>query len=59
MLLDQIDMLSEKIDRLTARVEELVEQIPEAHGHDGNGDQSGPSALERLDEIPGVGPRAA
>ena len=59
MLLDQIDMLSEKIDRLTARVDELVEQIPEAHGHDGNGDQTGPSALERLDEIPGVGPRAA
>lgn len=59
MLLDQIDMLSEQIDRLTARVDELVEQIPEAHGHDGSGDQSGPSALERLDEIPGVGPRAA
>jgi transposase len=59
ILLDQIDMLSEKIDRLTARVDELVEQIPESHGHDGNGDQSGLSALERLDEIPGVGPRAA
>ncbi len=25
----------------------------------GNGDRAGPSALERLDEIPGVGPRAA
>jgi len=59
MLLDQIDMLSEKIDRLTARVDELVEQIPEAHGHDASDAGGGPSVLERLDEIPSVGPRAA
>jgi transposase len=59
MLLDQIDALSEKLDRMTARVDELVEQIPEAHGHDASGAGGGPSVLERLDEIPGVGPRAA
>jgi len=59
MLLDQIDALGEKIDRLTTRVDELVEQIPEAHSHDASGESRGPSALERLDEIPGVGVRAA
>jgi transposase len=59
MLLDQIDALGEKIDRLTTRVDELVEQIPEACGHNASGERAGPSALERLDEIPGVGVRAA
>jgi transposase len=59
MLLDQIDALSEKIDRLTTRVDELVERIPEAHGHDASGAGGGSSALERLDEIPGIGVRAA
>jgi transposase len=59
LLLDQIDALGEKIDRLTIRVDELVEQIPEAHGHGASGERGGSSALERLDEIPGVGVRAA
>jgi transposase len=59
LLLDQIDALDEKIDRLTIRVDELVEQIPEAHGHGASGERGGSSALERLDEIPGVGVRAA
>jgi transposase len=59
MLLDQIDALGEQIDRLTMRVDELVAQIPEAHGHDVSGDGERSSALDRLDEIPGVGVRAA
>jgi transposase len=61
MLLDQIDARSDKIDRLTARVDELVGQIPEAHAPEtaGDGCGGGLSVLERLDEIPGIGPRAA
>jgi transposase len=60
MLLDQIDALGEKIETLTDRVDQLVGQLPEAQarGADG-GTESGLSVLERLDEIPGVGLRAA
>jgi len=63
MLLDEIDALSEKIERLTRRVEELVRNIPEAQapvdpdtGEIGSG---GLPVLERLDEVPGIGLRAA
>jgi transposase len=62
MLLDQIDGLSEKIDRLTTRVDELVGRLPEAQAPTSRGDEpgaSGLSALDRLDEIPGIGLRAA
>ena len=63
MLLDQVDALSEKIDRITARVNELVEQLP---GNERSVDpETGeiapgpPSAIDRLDEVPGIGSRAA
>jgi transposase len=63
MLLDQIDGLSENIDRITARVNELVEQLP---GHEPSADPEtgeitpgAPSAIDRLDEVPGIGSRAA
>ncbi len=63
MLLDEIDALSEKIERLTCRVEELVAKIPEAQApHDpetGEIGSQGLPVLERLDEVPGIGLRAA
>jgi transposase len=63
MLVDRIDFLSEKIDRLTARVDELVAELPAAQASvpSGQGDATGGglSVLERLDEIPGIGLRAA
>lgn len=63
MLLDQIDGLSEKIDRITARVNELVEQLPgnerSADPETGEITPGPPSAIDRLDEVPGIGSRAA
>lgn len=58
MLLDEIDALTDKIDRLTVRVDELVDSLPEAHPPTSSGG-GGLSVLERLDEIPGIGLRAA
>jgi len=57
MLLDQIDGLSAKIDQLTARVDQLVGQLPEAQTSSRGG--AGLSVLDRLDEVPGIGLRAA
>ena len=69
MLLDQIDALTGQIDTLTTRIETLIEAIPAAHGVDADGTTgphagTGPDAVvlpavARLDEIPGIGPRAA
>jgi transposase len=63
MLLHQIDLLSEKIDSLTAPVDELVAELPEPQASvpSGQSDATGGglSVLERLDEIPGIGLRAA
>jgi transposase len=59
MLLDQIDALGEKIETLTDRVDQLVGQLPEAAAPGAGGGAVSLSVLERLDEIPGVGPRAA
>ena len=69
MLLDQIDALTGQIDTLTTRIETLIEAIPAAHGVDPDGTTgphagTGPDAVvlpavARLDEIPGIGPRAA
>jgi transposase len=71
MLLDQIDVLTAKIERLTLRIEELISAIPAAQPHDtGNRDDEGTSdsgdpataplpALDRLDEVPGIGRRGA
>jgi transposase len=73
MLLDQVDTLTAQIDRLTTRIGDLLAAIPAAcapqdGGHHDDGDpgtaapQAGAAALpalERLDEIPGVGTLAA
>ena len=57
MLLEQIDGLSAKIDQLTARVDQLVGELPEAQTPSEGG--AGLSVLDRLDEVPGIGLRAA
>jgi len=60
MLLDEIDALGQKIETLTDRVDQLVGQLHGAAAPGaGGGAVGGLSVLERLDEIPGVGPRAA
>ena len=63
MLLDEIDALSEKIERRTSRVEELVGELPEAKANvdpeTGEIASTGLPVLERLDEVPGIGLRAA
>ncbi|WP_306001174.1 IS110 family RNA-guided transposase [Blastococcus carthaginiensis] len=69
MLLDQIDALNAQIERLTTRIDELIEAIPAARapagpsggepaGSEPAGDQPR-SALDRLDEIPGLARRGA
>ncbi|HUH68012.1 MAG TPA: IS110 family transposase [Mycobacterium sp.] len=71
MLLDQIDALTTQIDALTARIDELLAAMPDAQPGDSHpgGPTSGPSigtvsdaalgAVDRLDEIPGIGPHIA
>lgn len=74
LLLDQIDACTDKVDRLTARIEQLVATLPEPSpptdrqprsspagdvpvGQDPHGERL--TTVERLDEIPGIAPRAA
>jgi transposase len=69
MLLDQIDVLTRQIDRLTARIEELIAAIPASQppgsgGPGDGGEVQDPAAvllpaLDRLDEVPGIGRRGA
>jgi transposase len=70
MLLDQIDALGVQIDRLTSRIEELVGAIPAAQPppdkarHTGEDTYQpavpgGLPAVNRLDEVPGIGVKAA
>jgi len=70
VLVDQIDALGVQIDRLTSRTEELVGAIPAAQpphdkaGHTGQGTHQhaapvGLAAVDRLDEVPGIGVKAA
>lgn len=64
MLLHQVDALGADIDRLTARIDELVAAIPAAGPPvDPSTGEIGPAGslpvLERLDEVPGIGLRAA
>ena len=66
MLLDQIDALTTQIDALSARIDELLAAMPDAQPVDPT---PGPStdtmsdatlgAVDRLDEIPGIGPNVA
>jgi len=68
MLLDQVDALSAKINTLTVRIDELIAQIPAAAAPSvddtpsdgGSGPTAAPlCAVERLDEIAGIGEHAA
>jgi transposase len=67
MLLDQIDGLSAKIDALTLRTDQLIAEIPAARapidpgrgGHPQDAATAPLSAVERLDEITGIGPHTA
>ncbi len=71
MLLDQIDALTTQIDALSARIDELLAAMPDAQPVDPHpgGPTPGPStdtmsdaalgAVNRLDEIPGIGPNVA
>jgi transposase len=59
MLLDQIDTLGRQVDQLTTRIEAVIAAIPAADAptHDGNAhhlDATTLTAIERLDEIPGI-----
>jgi transposase len=67
MLLDCYDALTAQIERLTSRIDALIGQLPAAQPS-AAGDDSGAartsedrllSAVERLDEVPGIGPRGA
>jgi len=69
ILLDQIDALTAQIDHLTTRIDQMIAAIPAAQGvdtdgttgpHAGTGPDAGVlPAIARLDEIPGIGARAA
>jgi len=71
LLLDQIDALTTQIDTLTARIDQLLAAMPDAQPVDPRpaGPTPGQSidtvseaalgAVDRLDEIPGIGPNAA
>ena len=70
ILLDQIDGLSGQIDQLTTLIEEAIAAIPAAQlpaaGPDpgptsgaGTPAQGPLPAMQRLDEVPGIGPKAA
>jgi transposase len=67
ILLDQVDALTEKIEVLSAHIEKLIGAIPAAQAppiappaRDALGDDQGPlPAVERLDEITGIGRSAA
>jgi transposase len=71
MLLDHIDALTRQIDTLTARIDELLAEMPDAQPVDPRpgGPTPGESidtvsdaalgAVERLDQIPGIGPHSA
>jgi len=71
ILLDQIDALTRQVDTLTARIDELLAAMPDAQpidtppGDPGSGESTDTasgaalSVMERLDEIPGIGSKAA
>ena len=74
LLLDQIDACTDKIDRLTTGIERLVAELPEPSPPTDSGPRPTPasdvpvahdpevrhlSAVERLDEVPGIAERAA
>ena len=64
MLLDQVDALTDQIIRLGQRIDEIIAQLPEAQPPSPTGPtaadgEAGLGAVERLDEITGIGRVAA
>lgn len=64
MLLEEVDALTAKIDALTSRIEQLIADIPAAAAPAptpgaGSGSAAPLGAVERLDEITGIGTVAA
>jgi hypothetical protein len=70
ILLDQIDTLTGQIDHLTLLIDQIIAAIPHAQppltedSHDDDGshtpqDPAVPTAIDRLDEVPGIGIKAA
>jgi transposase len=71
MLLDQIDALTTQIDTLAARIDQLLAAMPDTQPVDprpagptpgqsiGTVSDTALGAVDRLDEIPGIGPNAA
>ena len=62
MLLHQVDTLSADIDALTTRIADLIATIPASAAPPPTNQGDGPTPLgviERLDEVPGLGERAA
>jgi transposase len=67
ILLDQIDGLTAQLDQLTTLIEEAIATLPAAHSP-ADGPDPGPTgapaqgplpAVQRLDEVPGIGSKAA
>jgi transposase len=65
ILLDQIDGLTAQVEHLDARIDELIAAIPAAQAHpstshpDGSTPPAYLAAVDRLDEITGIGRHAA
>jgi transposase len=65
IMLDQIDALTRQIDQLTTRIDELIAAIPAAEARATDSDDPGDlasralPAVQRLAEIPGIGPTGA
>jgi transposase len=59
VLLRQIDALDAEIDKLTTIIDQLILALHPVRTDEGDSTATHPSVLERLDEIPGVGPRVA
>ena len=67
MLLDSYDALNTQIDRLSVRIDDLISQLPAAAAPTPDDQDDNPAhtadlplpVIARLDEIPGIAPRAA
>jgi transposase len=57
LLLKTIDHLTEQIEELSHQIEQAISELPPPDGGGGGG--GGMGLIERLDEIPGIGPATA